>query len=50
MRVAVFGSYDWNNYMDFVRTMTVFIQEAHELGHDNITFVHNGRKGNCSSC
>lgn len=45
MRVAIFGSWDWDNYSEIVRQLTVFIQEAHELEHDNITFVHSGSKG-----
>jgi hypothetical protein len=45
MRVGIFGSKDWDNYSDIVRSLTVFIQEAHELGHDNITFVHTGSLG-----
>jgi len=45
MRVAVFGSYDWNSYPDFMRSITVFIQNAHELGHDNVIFVHTGKNG-----
>lgn len=45
MRVGLFGSRDWNNYSDFVRAMTVFIQEAAELGHDNVVFVHTDSIG-----
>ena len=45
MRVAVFGSKDWNNYPDLMRHLTVLIQESAELGHDKITFVHTGRQG-----
>ena len=45
MRVAVFGSYDWDSYNDFIRSMTVFIQDVHELGHDNVIFVHSGKTG-----
>jgi hypothetical protein len=45
MKVGVFGSKDWTNYSDLMRNMTVFIQEAHELGHDNILLVHTGLKG-----
>lgn len=45
MRVGIFGSKDWSNYSDIVRSLTVFIQESHELGHDNIAFVHSGSRG-----
>lgn len=45
MKVGVFGSKDWVDYSDLVRNMTVFIQEAHELGHDNLLFAHTGSKG-----
>jgi hypothetical protein len=45
MKVAIFGSYDWNNYMDLVRSMTLFIQESHEIGHDNVVFIHSGKSG-----
>ena len=45
MRVGVFGSKDWSSYPDIIRTLTLFIQEAHELGHDNIIFVHSGGGG-----
>ena len=45
MRVAVFGSFDWKNYNDFMRYMTVFIQDAYETGHEKIVFVHAGKKG-----
>lgn len=45
MRVAVFGSKDWNNYLDLMRHLTILIQESAELGHDKITFVHTGRQG-----
>ena len=43
MRVAIFGSYSWDNYNDFMRHVTLFIQEAHDLGHDNVSFVHTGK-------
>lgn len=45
MRVGIFGSSEWDNYMDLVRSITVLIQESHELGHDNIVFVHSGKHG-----
>ena len=45
MRVGVFGSRDWTNYSDIMRVLTVFIQEAHELGHNNIVFVHSASRG-----
>ena len=45
MRVAIFGSKDWSNYPDIIRSLTIFIQEAHEMGHDNIVFVHSGGRG-----
>jgi len=45
MRVGVFGSKDWTNYPDIMRSLTLFIQEAHEIGHDNINFVHSGGIG-----
>jgi hypothetical protein len=45
MRVGIFGSKDWGNYPDIMRTLTVFIQEAHELGHDQIIFVHPAGRG-----
>ena len=45
MRVAVFGSTDWEDYPDLMRQITVFIQEVSELGHDKLTFVHTGRRG-----
>ena len=45
MRVAVFGSKDWKNYPDLMRHVTVLIQEASEMGHEGITFVHTGRRG-----
>jgi hypothetical protein len=45
MRVAVYGSSDWDNYSDLVRQVTLFIQEAVELEHEGITFVHTGKKG-----
>jgi hypothetical protein len=44
MRVGIFGSQDWNDYPGLMRCMTIFLQEAKELGHDKITFVHRGRK------
>lgn len=28
-----------------MRIMTLFIQEAHEIGHDNIVFVHTDSQG-----
>jgi hypothetical protein len=45
MKVGVFGSRDWSSYPDIIRSLTVFIQESHELGHDSILFVHSGSKG-----
>lgn len=45
MRVGIFGSSDWDNYMDLVRSMTIFIQESHELGHDQLVLVHGGKRG-----
>lgn len=45
MRVGIFGSKDWSSYPDVIRSLTLFIQESHELGHDNIMFVHSGAKG-----
>ena len=45
MRVAIFGSYDWNDYNSFIREMTLFIQDAHDLGHRQILFVHGGKAG-----
>lgn len=45
MRVAVFGSKEWSNYMDLVRSITLFIQDSHEIGHEGITFVHSGCPG-----
>ena len=45
MRVGIFGSKDWDNYADFMRAVTVFIQDSHDIGHDNITFVHSNSKG-----
>ena len=45
MKVGVFGSKDWNNYSDVMRNLTVFIQNAHELGHEGIVFVHSGSRG-----
>jgi hypothetical protein len=45
MRVGIFGSNEWDNYMDLVRTMTIFIQESHDLGHDNVVFIHGGKFG-----
>lgn len=45
MKVGVFGSKDWVDYPDLMRNMTVFIQDAHELGHDNIILVHTGING-----
>lgn len=45
MRVAVFGSQDWNDYNYLMRVLTVFIQESHELGHQELTFVHSGKRG-----
>ena len=41
MRVGVFGSYDWDNYNEVIRQLTLFIQEAAQLEHENIVFVHN---------
>jgi hypothetical protein len=45
MRVGIFGSKEWNSYSDIIRNLTVFIQECHELGHDNIIFIHSGNEG-----
>jgi hypothetical protein len=45
MKVGIFGSKDWIDYSDLMRNITVFIQEAHDLGHDNIIFTHTGLKG-----
>lgn len=45
MRVAVFGSYDWNDYNDFIREITLFIQDAHDAGHTGISFVHAAKHG-----
>ena len=45
IRVAVFLSKDWKNYPDFMRYITVFIQDSHESGHDGIIFVHSGKRG-----
>lgn len=45
MRVGVFGSKDWDSYPDIVRALTLFIQEAHEIGHDNVVFIHSGFRG-----
>jgi hypothetical protein len=45
MRVGILGSKDWENYSEVIRSLTVFIQEAHELGHDELILVHTGSKG-----
>lgn len=45
MRVGVFGSQDWDNYNEVVRQITLFIQEAVQLGHEKIVFVHGGKRG-----
>lgn len=45
MKVAIFGSQDWDDYNYLMRILTVFIQESHELGHEELTFVHSGRRG-----
>jgi hypothetical protein len=45
MRVGVFGSYDWDNYNEVIRQLTLFIQEAAQLEHENIVFVHSGKRG-----
>ena len=45
MKVAVFGSYDWSDYMDLARNITLLIQESHKVGHSNIVFVHGGKNG-----
>jgi hypothetical protein len=45
MKTAVFGSKGWTDYSDLMRQLTVFIQDSHAVGHDNITFVHTGSKG-----
>jgi hypothetical protein len=45
MRVAVYGSHDWDNYGELVRQITLFIQEAVQLEHEKLTFVHAGKKG-----
>lgn len=45
MRVAVFGSPDYNNYNDFMRSLTVFIQDSHDVGHQEIVFIHAGKRG-----
>lgn len=45
MKVGIFGSKSWDDYMDLVRQITLFIQESHELGHDNIVFVHTSKPG-----
>jgi hypothetical protein len=45
MRIAIFGSNEWDNYTDIMRSMTVFIQEAAELGHTEVIFVHSGKRG-----
>jgi hypothetical protein len=28
-----------------MRSLTVFIQDSHEIGHSEIVFVHSGRRG-----
>lgn len=45
MKVGIFGSKDWDNYPEIMRNLTIFIQDAHEMGHDNILFVHSGSRG-----
>lgn len=45
MRVGIFGSKDWDNYSDVIRSLTVFIQESHEIGYEGLMFVHTGSKG-----
>ena len=45
MKVGVFGSRDWESYPDIIRNLTLFIQNAHELGHEGILFVHSGSRG-----
>jgi hypothetical protein len=45
MKVGVFGSKGWADYPNLMRNMTVFIQEAHDIGHDDIVLVHTGLKG-----
>ena len=45
MRIAIFGSNEWDSYTDIMRSMTVFIQEAAELGHTEIVVVHGGKPG-----
>jgi hypothetical protein len=45
MRVGIFGSKDWDEYPDLMRNITLFIQDSHELGHQEILFVHTGSKG-----
>lgn len=43
MRVAIFGSNDWNDYNSFIRNMTVFLQDAKSLGWNRIDFIHAGK-------
>jgi hypothetical protein len=45
MNVGIYGSTDWTNYPELMRQLTLFIQEAHELEHGGINFVHSGKKG-----
>ena len=45
MRVGIFGSKTWSDYMDLVRHITLFIEQSHHLGHENIIFVHTAQQG-----
>jgi hypothetical protein len=44
-RIAVFGSRDWDNYPDVMRTLTVFIEDAKADGDNEVIFVHAPNRG-----
>jgi hypothetical protein len=45
MRVLVAGNNSWNNYMEFIRNMTLIIEDVNYYAPDEkqIVFVHTGR-------
>ena len=45
MRIAVFGSKDWESYPDVMRSLTVVIQDAHDKGDNEVVFVQAGNRG-----
>lgn len=47
MRVLIFGSRDWNNYSEVMRTLAVLLEDLNstEEEHKRLTIVHSGHDG-----